>query len=751
MAAVQHVQHTRSRSARLTANSTKQSAQHTAPAASTTYSASSLPLFLTNLRLLNLDLHADWPGISPNTFAAGGTTAQGLKKRLQCVEWALFQLFVLWDPDETRSKLKPFFPPLDQVQSLNLRAALLRALELAKKNGVLGRDVLVRKTMLDECRGERLAEVLAAFSSAVLKHVMSKEMSSSGERHPALVLGTALEDKGYNDERAELDSMVLVHKASLHRLLRHKAAANAQFRDFGDLLNVKERGLARRSAATDARGTQAGQNTLSQDAKLEMRRTIRNNWSGGERWMETLFHGDANCNKDGLLGMPFESVWWRVQRSRLAELEEREGELLGQLEDRVRIHKDRLNKWEGFRRRMCEDQPRSSPYKKQRLRTPTKGIDLGLRMHDAFQAGRADAGKEMISSQTQVPSGDYADLVRDIERELVERGPKTSAALDFLQRPKTSNVPAQTRPSSLREGNQETTSVTSDWQDESGIETPPTAAPALSFRARVDQPRRFPVRPKIPYSEGSSISAKTSSSLTKTSYSSRRLRTRAEEDAPKFHASHVASPDINQSHSNVSPPSSMVRAIESKAAPEPASHRLLAAPPTQELADQILESMDLASPSPTKQPKLRQTLSLAERTRLSMVRGNPAFLEHDEPDMPLGPTAAISITTVSEDDGQTPAAGEYGDLVSRTRRSMVGYEKARQKAQLDRRRSLRKSKVPPRRDGSYFPEVAEEAEQEQNVLAEELMTQEDREAVFRSRPKIMASPIPGPTREWEDD
>lgn len=60
----------------------------------------SLSLFLTNIKLLNLDQLPDWPGISAETFASSGTTLQDQKRRVQCVEWALYQLFVIWDPDE---------------------------------------------------------------------------------------------------------------------------------------------------------------------------------------------------------------------------------------------------------------------------------------------------------------------------------------------------------------------------------------------------------------------------------------------------------------------------------------------------------------------------------------------------------------------------------------------------------------------------------------------------------------------------
>lgn len=100
------VQPSRTRSARLMAGLTNKTTQHnntTAPAHAAHHVVSALPLFLTNLKLLDFDLRSDWPGISAETFATGGTTAQGLKKRVQAVEWALFHLFALWDPEETRN------------------------------------------------------------------------------------------------------------------------------------------------------------------------------------------------------------------------------------------------------------------------------------------------------------------------------------------------------------------------------------------------------------------------------------------------------------------------------------------------------------------------------------------------------------------------------------------------------------------------------------------------------------------------
>lgn len=64
--------------------------------------ASNVLLFLTNSRLLDLDLEPDWPDITPTTFSAKDA-AGGQKKRIQCVEWALYQLFSLWDHNDAQS------------------------------------------------------------------------------------------------------------------------------------------------------------------------------------------------------------------------------------------------------------------------------------------------------------------------------------------------------------------------------------------------------------------------------------------------------------------------------------------------------------------------------------------------------------------------------------------------------------------------------------------------------------------------
>jgi hypothetical protein len=68
------------------------------PQSSATAVSSDVKLFVTNLRLLDLDLRNDWPGITVQTFSAKNADQ---RQRIGGSEWALFRLFEIWDPDET--------------------------------------------------------------------------------------------------------------------------------------------------------------------------------------------------------------------------------------------------------------------------------------------------------------------------------------------------------------------------------------------------------------------------------------------------------------------------------------------------------------------------------------------------------------------------------------------------------------------------------------------------------------------------
>ncbi|PTB52116.1 hypothetical protein M431DRAFT_497417 [Trichoderma harzianum CBS 226.95] len=620
----------------------------------------SLSLFLTNLKLLDLDQLPDWPEISAETFAASGTTLQDQKRRVQCVEWALYQLFVIWDPDEAANKLKPYYPPVDQLQSVNLRAALVRALEQAKKNGDLGRDTIIRKTMLDECKGERLEEVLAFFSTAVLKKVVSGSLAASrGYITPAIEL--AFENKGYLSEKSHLIALSMAHKASIRQLLQRKELARVRFKDFAVVMDEKEDDIISRREVLEMKEMDGGGQAVSDNARAEMRRTVHHNWSGSEAWMETLLSGDPKHG--GLLATKFDRVWRRAQKGRLDELDTNDVGLLEQLDNRVKMQRDRLRKWDAFRRNTFGE-ARPMPAKPRATAAKAKGIDLGFTAHLDLHTGRRNKSTRVALFQhAPQMSDDYAALVSDLKYDLGKIATKEVDIASLVRKRTPKNFPGRST--------YDLTQI-----DDSPLATPPSILPQRK-PSGYDTPTR-----------------------------------RRSPEEPKPVAKHKTN----------SPP------------------RLS---PTKEFANgSTSPGKDNLTPSPVKRTKPRHTLSLAERTRLSMSRKKSLCFEDEELDPP---TPITPVTT-------KPAEPDYSeDLASRTRRSMAGFEKAQQKAQMERRRSLRRGKMPPRKDGSYFPRVDEEEINETTLLLEQLAEEEDVEAVFRSRPKVGQSLQPSPTREeWAD-
>lgn len=55
-----------------------------------------LTVFIRNLKLLQLDQRDDWPDI---TLRALSPSSQNQRQRIRLVEWALYYLFAIWDPE----------------------------------------------------------------------------------------------------------------------------------------------------------------------------------------------------------------------------------------------------------------------------------------------------------------------------------------------------------------------------------------------------------------------------------------------------------------------------------------------------------------------------------------------------------------------------------------------------------------------------------------------------------------------------
>ncbi len=665
--------------------------------------------------------------------------------------------------------------------------------------------------MLDECKGERLEEVLAAFSSAVLKKLVAERSLNGGlEYRPTIAERLALENWGYSGDRTSLNALLLAHKVSLTSLLAKKDRARQRYKDFEELLLLKERNLAGRKE--QSRASSKTEPRIRDSTREETRRILRTHWTGNEQWIDSLLLSDTNPPKGGFLGTDFDELWTSVENGKISDIESQNTGLLEQLDERVRLQKMRLERWNGFREKMFGKKPTSSPKKKDHG-NKSKSCGIQFNAHQNITVTQEDK-KKIASRVTSLPT-EYAKILEGMKSDFDST--RTAKIPDFTTLLRTSRHQSSLgsfQGLSIPKGIEELIPDINEWEDEPEESHPapkPTKLPTtrnirynqaeanpLAKRRQPLQPRavesRAPLEdkdnsdfhpdPDPPKPGGSRIATRTS-----------RLPYHSEPDHALQHppTDRAASPEAispiqsplleEQEREAVAPPPAKPEP-EPEAPPPPRQ-----VSPTQALADEILASMSNASPSPAKKKQQQQkpshALSLAERTRLSMARalsypqddGEDGDGDGDGEDdvgfdpLPRSPAKAnnpqrshgytrsepvgASTTAEAEAGAETADGDEYEDLVARTRRSMAGFEAAQQRARLERRRSERRSRMPPPSRKDSRP--ARAGEDGDTSIIEELLDADlaevDMEAVFMSRPKIKASPPPSPVKmmaSWDD-
>ncbi|KAJ9495968.1 hypothetical protein H2202_008490 [Exophiala xenobiotica] len=250
-------------------------------------------IFICTLHLLELDLLPDFPDISESTFHAAKAPTN-LQQRVKGVEWALYRLFELHDPEETRTTLKPHFPPSTPKASLGLRAALYKSLTELKKNGVLPREIVLRKTMLDECKGEKFEEVLAAFAMVVLRQKVDTILAATTT---TTTTARQLERKPSSLTDPKFDAEHIVPLILAHRVLLQKSLAKRQ--------DLRERAVAQAQELETQRQDIAWRTQIvSQNDELEqvpeheyeaLKGRVNTAFARDRRWAKYILEGDGTC------------------------------------------------------------------------------------------------------------------------------------------------------------------------------------------------------------------------------------------------------------------------------------------------------------------------------------------------------------------------------------------------------------------------------------------------------------------------
>ncbi|EUC50997.1 hypothetical protein COCMIDRAFT_80788 [Bipolaris oryzae ATCC 44560] len=720
--------------------------------------ASDIRLFVTNLRLLDFDLRDDWPDITVQTFSAKNADQ---RQRIAGTEWALFRLFEIWDPSETAQKLQPFFPPLEPLQSLNLRAALFRCLNELKKNGVLGRESVLRKTMLDECKGDKFYEIIAIFSNVTLKKVLAAQ--DGGRRDEAVARRLATAPMLPIDQQQSLLPLAIAHRAALVNVLKKKEEKRRRYMEFEAMLDKKAEDINRRiRKCTDI--PQAQKPAVSQKEADAVKRQLKDNWIGNQKWLNVMLHGEETHTGDAFLNTRFDKVWYMVEKGRKLEDVAPETGLLENLQSRVHEQQERLQKWKDFHEELQNDASGRENRVNSRRVAPIR--ELKFDAHSQYQLPPSKQTVEQTSIKRPAMRVEYRDILSDMDVELehagkIRAGPvstilprrRTSPAKEVKEvKEVQSPVPVPKRKPTLPE-------------PVPASPTSPVVPPKPKHLARPNSLQKVPTLPK-PSDHVAAVSTPIDSEATLVGQASalRSSPPAARHAGSPIRKSPPPTPPKKSGILKAQSPRATVTLTVQQASPSPnecGSNPLSDYPskppvptfeppildPEEAIADQIINSIGNATPSPVKKPQPRMSLSLLERTRLTMSHANPSEQTLESP-IPLPSMAPPPLPATHAN----PAA----DLLERTRLSMVASQS------LPRRAPSVPQRKPSSGGGrqSLYPTTQFDTPPRnrhpglERTPTEQLFSDEvDYDRVFKSRPLIATSPVwsPGGAEDDDDD
>ncbi|RMY28835.1 hypothetical protein D0865_15665 [Hortaea werneckii] len=389
------------------------------PSSSNTKSAAHflISLFATNLRLLGLDAHPDCPApLTLHTFI----NPIDSRTRIRTAEFALYHLFRLYHPATAADKLRPFYPPLEPLQSVNLRAALFRCLDNLKKNGVLGRETVLRKSMLDECQGEKFWELCLTFSALVLrKSVLEREQRGTDEFGVPIAerLGTASGLR--RSEKDVLTPLAIAHRVSLSRGLDERERKKQAFARLYDVLVEKEAELARRKEKVQQTASGLADQVASVDG---VEQSVKKGWHGNRELQKVLINGDTSAGGDAVLTRPLHKLTATDK-----ELPQTDRGLLENLSYSATRQQHRVRKWQSMHESLLtKRQPTSIP-----ATIPEEGTKAGnLRFDKHHHLSIRDAPLPPPSSPNRLPPppsrndsvvSRYDDILTSMREELRQR------------------------------------------------------------------------------------------------------------------------------------------------------------------------------------------------------------------------------------------------------------------------------------------------------------------------------------------
>lgn len=583
--------------------------------------------------------------------------------------------------------------------------------------------------MLDDCRGDKFWEVLAVFSTSVVKRRLLA--GRQGKQAPVSLRLATLPSLNTKQQRSLLP-ILIAHKASLSASLSRRQALKDRYASLVDMLDGKAQQLQDREQTARSKPTQPPPAELA-----GLQKQLEESWLANDQWISVLLYGEDDAG-DHILRQPFDSIWRATSRGESLYSVLPESGLLDNLELRVDRQKRRLAHWRDFHQKLQDPSDRS-------VSDAAADTSDSLEPSTAFDKHHVlKIGSEATNGVPPTPMDPSA--VSDV----LTMSPQHQSLVESMRR-ELGNATASSRPGSSR------------------VPTAETAAPApsrlrpfrLSSAPRHDFSTSFPRKPSADItrristvglsSSGSRASIGSAASQQSDADSPSRMRPFST-FSPLSWAAHNSgtSPVIRPDNDPISPKALRVPSASPLASPS--GDPLREVTEEEAMAQRIVSSVADATPSPVKQTML----SLTERTRISLAHnslsqvGVSEVSSDDEIDAsadqsPALPRPETDIrTTLLERTRQSMSLLPGSTAVPlKSRKSIVASQKKRQTLY-----PINQFETPRRQPSMTLSEYSEH-DGDRSATPKEMLFSDDAEyaSVFRSRPKVAMSPVNTPQEE----
>lgn len=257
--------------------------------------------------------------------------------------------------------------------------------------------------MLDDCKGPKFEEVLAVFSTAVLRKVVCENQREPGLR---LAFTKSLTDTELEEQ---LVPLIIAHRFSLSNTRREQVRIRETHDQFSKLLDEKARALSVRSKQKPRQAEESPHfERLAHDVKA--------NWLGGRNLADTLLTGGPAAEKDAFLELPFEKAWSRARKGSIHQISYSSNvDLLHDLDTCLANQRHRLQRLKEFRKSMHREQAGVAPTK-----SHGKSQSITFRDHQALTVARTsksqDAGEPRdLFGEHQVIISSLRDTLSEVK------------------------------------------------------------------------------------------------------------------------------------------------------------------------------------------------------------------------------------------------------------------------------------------------------------------------------------------------